>query len=150
MQQIMAKDLHSDELQFTINYFEHSKYKGRISFERDKTPDYIKSNKYLLFVALQNIIDNACKYSDNLVSVSACSTSSGFQIMVADKGIGIPLDEKDKIFDTFYRTKNAHNYKGAGIGLSLAQKILKLSGADITVESAENKGTTVSILWRIM
>ena len=151
----------SDELQATINYFEHSKYKGRISFERDDTSYYIKSNKHLLFVALQNIIDNACKYSDTPVSVSACKLPpcwgepgrgfiSGFQITVADKGIGIPLDEKDKIFDTFYRAQNTHNYKGAGIGLSLARKILRLSGAEITVESAENKGTTVSVIWRIM
>jgi len=138
----------SDELQATINYFEHSKYKGRISFERDDTSYYIKSNKHLLFVALQNIIDNACKYSDTPVSISACSTASGFQITVVDKGIGIPLNEKDKIFDTFYRAQNTHNYKGAGIGLSLAHKILKLSGADIQITSVENKGTTVSIVWK--
>jgi len=137
----------SDELQATINYFENSKYKGRISFERNETPYSIKSNKHLLFVALQNIIDNACKYSDNSVEILAHKTISGFQITITDKGIGIPLDEKGKIFDTFYRARNTHNRKGAGIGLSLAHKILKLSGANIQIDSVENKGTTVSILW---
>ena len=54
---------------------------------------------------------------------------------------------KGKIFDTFYRAQNTHNYKGAGVGLSLARKILKLSSADIQIDSIENKGTTVSITW---
>ena len=137
----------NDELQSIVNYFELSKYKGRISLERDEGHYGIKSNKHLLFVALQNIIDNACKYSDTHVNILACNTKSEFQIMVIDKGIGIPFDEMDKIFDTFYRARNTHNYKGVGIGLSLAYKILKLSGADIVVESVENKGTTVSITW---
>ena len=138
----------SEELQSTIDYFEHSKYKGQISLKHDKTSYYIKSNKHLLFVALQNIIDNACKYSETLVDVSAYSTAFGFQITVIDKGIGIPSDEKDKIFDTFYRARNTYNYKGTGIGLSLAHKILKLSGAEIQIVSEENKGTAVSIVWK--
>lgn len=136
-----------EELQSVIDYFEHAKYKGRISFVKDDVPFYIKSNKHLLFVALQNIIDNACKYSDNPVDVSVGRSKSGFQITVSDKGIGIPSDEKDKIFDTFYRARNTYNYKGAGIGLALAHKILKLSGADIRIASTENSGTKVSIIW---
>lgn len=114
---------------------------------KDETPFYIKSNNHLLFVALQNIIDNACKYSDSTVTVRAVKTKSGFQITVSDKGIGIPSDEKEKIFDTFYRGRNTHNYKGAGIGLSLAHKILTLSEADIRISSSENIGSTISIIW---
>ncbi len=136
-----------EELQSVIQYFEYSKYKGRISFVKDETPFYIKSNNHLLFVALQNIIDNACKYSDSTVTVRAVKTRSGFQITVSDKGIGIPSDEKEKIFDTFYRGRNTHNYKGAGIGLSLAHKILTLSEADIRISSSENIGSTISIIW---
>lgn len=136
-----------EELQSVIQYFEYSKYKGRISFVKEETPFYIKSNNHLLFVALQNIIDNACKYSNSTVTVRAVKTRSGFQITVSDKGIGIPPDEKEKIFDTFYRGRNTHNYKGAGIGLSLAYKILTLSGADIRISSSENIGSTISIIW---
>lgn len=136
-----------EELQSVIQYFEYSKYKGRISFVKDETPLYIKSNNHLLFVALQNIIDNACKYSDSTVTVRAFKIKPGFQITVSDKGIGIPSDEKEKIFDTFYRGRNTHNYKGAGIGLSLAHKILTLSGADIQISSSENIGSTISIIW---
>lgn len=137
------------ELQFVIHYLEQSKYKGRISFVKNENSFYIRSNSHLLFVALQNIIDNACKYSNGEVKVEIIKNRSGFNLLVSDKGIGIPAKEKDKIFDTFYRAQNTHSYKGAGIGLSLAHKILKLSGADISISSLENKGTTVTITWDI-
>ena len=136
-----------EELQSVINYFELSKYKGRIKFEKYNAGFYVKSNKHLLFTALQNIIDNACKYSDVQVIVNACKTKSGFQISVIDKGIRIPAAEKDKIFDTFYRAGNSSDDKGSGIGLSLTHKLLKLSSADIAIDSIENIGTTVSITW---
>ncbi|HML65360.1 MAG TPA: HAMP domain-containing sensor histidine kinase [Dysgonomonas sp.] len=137
------------ELQFVIHYLEQSKYKGRISFVKNENSFYIRSNSHLLFVALQNIIDNACKYSNGVVKVEIIKNKSHFHLLVSDKGIGIPAKEKDKIFDTFYRAQNTHSYKGAGIGLSLAHKILKLSGADISISSMENKGTTVTITWDI-
>lgn len=137
------------ELQFVIHYLEQSKYKGRISFVKNENSFYIRSNSHLLFVALQNIIDNACKYSNGEVKIEIIKNKSNFHLLVSDKGIGIPAKEKDKIFDTFYRAQNTHSYKGAGIGLSLAHKILKLSGADISISSMENKGTTVTITWNI-
>lgn len=136
-------------LQSVIHYLEQSKYKGRISFVKNENSCYIRSNSHLLFVALQNIIDNSCKYSNGEVIVEIIKNKSHFHLLVSDKGIGIPAKEKDKIFDTFYRAQNTHSYKGAGIGLSLAYKILKLSGADISISSMENKGTTVTITWDI-
>lgn len=135
------------EIESVILYFEQSKYKGRVLFVKNETSFYIKSNKHLLFIALQNIIDNACKYSNTQVEVKALRNKLNFQILITDKGIGIPLSEQDKIFDTFYRAQNTHGHEGAGIGLSLAHKILKLSDADIQITSSENIGTTVSIFW---
>ena len=137
----------TDELQYVINHVELSKYNERVKFEKEVAGFHIISNKHLLFTALQNIIDNACKYSEKQVVIKTCQTESAFQILVVDEGIGIPASEKDKIFDTFYRAGNTSGYKGSGIGLSLASKILKLSDADITIESAENKGTTVRVIW---
>ena len=136
-----------DEIGAVINHFELSKDRGRIIFEKNNSTYGIEANKHLFFVALQNIIDNACKYSDTQVIVKTDKIKSGFQIAVIDMGIGIPATEKDKIFAAFYRAGNISGYKGSGIGLSLASKILKLSGADITIESVENKGTTVLVSW---
>ena len=81
------------------------------------------------------------------VVVKAYQAELGFQISVVDEGIGIPSSEINKIFDAFYRAGNTSGYKGSGIGLSLAYKILKLSSADIVIKSVENKGTIVLITW---
>lgn len=136
------------ELESVVQYFEHSKYKGRVALENEKKPFFVKSNKHLFFIALQNIIDNACKYSEGMVFVKANNNGEQFKITFTDLGIGIPEEEKDKIFDTFYRAKNTHNIKGSGIGLSLTHKILTLSGAEILISSTENKGTTISVIWK--
>ena len=143
----MEKFVVRDEIQVVVNHFELTKYKGRIIFEKDDSVFSIEANKHLFFVAMQNIIDNACKYSEKQVVVKAYQAELGFQISVVDEGIGIPSSEINKIFDTFYRAGNTSGYKGSGIGLSLAHKILKLSGANIAIETSENKGTTVRIMW---
>ncbi|MDD2191015.1 MAG: HAMP domain-containing sensor histidine kinase [Bacteroidales bacterium] len=134
------------ELQELVNYFELTKYKGRIHF----LPNYsfnINANKHLLFIAIENIIDNACKYSDKQVVVETLINKHRFEAIIRDQGIGIPEDEKEKIFNTFYRAKNTFNYEGSGIGLSLSYKIIKLFGAELKIESSINKGTIASILW---
>lgn len=136
-----------DELESVINYFDNSKYRGRILFEKDNSTYCIGTNKHLLFIALQNIIDNACKYSNEQVIVNSRQTKTGFKITIIDRGIGIPSSETDKIFDVFYRAGNTYGYEGSGIGLSLAHKILMLSKADIKIESSENNGTTIRIIW---
>lgn len=135
------------EINELAQHFKHTKYYDRVVFNNDNTTFYIKSNKHLLLIALQNIIDNACKYSKDAVTVHAYKEKQKFKITISDKGIGIPNDEKDKIFDTFYRASNTHNYKGSGIGLSLAYKILMLSNAHFDVVSSQNSGTVISIAW---
>lgn len=137
----------TNELQSVVDYFNISKYKERIIFNKQETDFYIKANKHLLFVALQNLIENACKYSEDIVEIKSTSTPSHFSISIIDKGIGIPADEIDKVLAPFYRAKNTYNYKGAGIGLSLVSKILALSNATLTLQSTENEGTTATITW---
>lgn len=136
-----------EELHTVVNYFEQSKYRGRVDLGHTPLSFCIKANKQLLFVAFQNLIDNACKYSDKQVKIGVLTDKNGLKIIIADEGIGIPNEEQDKIFNAFYRAQNAHNHKGSGIGLSLAHRILKLSGADLSMESTINKGTTILISW---
>lgn len=136
-----------EEFQTVINAFEQSEYKGRIKLEQNDLSFYIRANKQLLFIAFKNLIDNACKYSDKQVTIDISKNLNGLKIVITDEGIGIPDEEKDKIFNAFYRAKNTHNHKGSGIGLSLSYRILKLSGANLSIKSAINKGTTVFISW---
>lgn len=136
-----------EELSAVVAYFELSQYKGRVRFIPGDVCYRVKANKQMLFVAFQNLIDNACKYSDKEVRVELIKRKQQLDVIIADRGIGIPDDEKEHIFNTFYRAKNTLDYKGSGIGISLSLKILKLFGADMKIDSLINSGTSVVVSW---
>ncbi|MCW3463521.1 sensor histidine kinase [Chitinophaga nivalis] len=108
----------------------------------------IQGNRYLLFIALSNIVKNAIKFSDNReVSCELTTAGKHTVIIIRDQGIGIPDKETDKIFQPFYRGSNAMSYGGFGIGLSLAHKIVKLHQGSIVITSTMHKGTSFSLLF---
>lgn len=96
------------------------------------------------------LIDNAVKYSAEktkiLVSVKATENSK-IVIKVKDEGIGIAGEDLDRIFERFYRVDKARSRKekGTGLGLSIAQWISENIGADLSVESVENRGSSFII-----
>lgn len=103
-------------------------------------------NKSLLTIALTNILTNACKYSNNqLVKISIASSTNFVLIIVSDRGIGIPHDEIQFIFDPFFRASNTQNYEGYGIGLPLCRSILKILNGQLNIISTVNVGTTVEL-----
>jgi signal transduction histidine kinase len=96
---------------------------------------------------LTNLIDNAIKFTESgLILVSVSYQKKYFKFIVQDTGIGIKEDEKDKIFDRFYKGKGNNNqlYRGTGIGLYLSSKIVELLGGRIWVDSKEGMGSTFS------
>ena len=94
-----------------------------------------------------NLVNNASKYSPSgsLISLNlAVSDEPGFmQVSVADRGVGIPDDERAKIFDPFFRASTASlmNANGSGLGLSIARALVELHGGHIWFESAPGTGT---------
>lgn len=106
----------------------------------------ILANPYLLHVAIQNVIDNACKYSGNKpVDVRIFQENGKAVVQVEDYGIGIPEEDMKHIFQSFYRASNSRGYAGNGVGLSLTSKITTIYADDIKIESTPDKGTKVSI-----
>ena len=105
----------------------------------------MKANPYLLKIALKNIIDNACKYSEKEVDLSLFQVEQKIIIEIKDQGIGIPQNELEHIFQSFYRASNTHDYPGQGIGLSLTMKILSAYHATLDISSFIEKGTKVRI-----
>lgn len=99
-------------------------------------------NEPLLFTAFRNIVMNACKYSDDHQALVKLSVEeSRLNISIADKGKGIPADELKTIFQPFYRVEENISKQGFGLGLSLADRIVKLHKGLIKVESEINVGT---------
>ena len=99
--------------------------------------------------ALNNLIENGIKYSNNSpeILVYTLSDEKNFIVSVTDKGIGIPQTAIGKIFDNFYRVPhgNIHNVKGYGLGLGYVKKIVQLHRGRIEVQSTEGKGSTFTI-----
>lgn len=102
-------------------------------------------NEALLFTAIKNIALNACKYSDDHeATIDLRTTDKTIEIRITDKGRGIPPEETENIFQPFYRAKTTEG-RGFGLGLSMADRIIKLHKGVITVESVIGKGTTFTI-----
>jgi signal transduction histidine kinase len=99
-------------------------------------------NAELLFTAIKNIVSNACKYSaDHKAAIKLKAEGETITIAISDKGMGIPEEELKFIFQPFYRVNNTSQQTGFGLGLSLANRIIKLHKGTITVNSTPGQGT---------
>jgi signal transduction histidine kinase len=94
---------------------------------------------------LVNFISNAIKYSPKGGEVTIVSKrkKDGVEVCVRDRGVGIAAGVKDKIFDRFYRVRNAQidTFPGMGLGLYITAAIVKQHGGKIWVESKPGKGS---------
>ncbi len=113
----------------------------------DETFLEVEGNADLLKLAVSNIVLNACKYSDNKqVTVSIHSDGTQLQVIIEDKGIGIPEKELKDIFTPFFRASNVQTYRGYGIGLPLSMNIIRLHHGNISVLSVQDTGTRVVVM----
>ncbi len=99
---------------------------------------------------LDNLITNAIRYTPRgEITVSVKSDERTWSIAVSDTGIGIPKEEQKRVFDAFYRAKNAikESEAGSGVGLIIAQSITRQHGGTLNLESLEGYGTTFTALF---
>jgi len=109
----------------------------------------IKVDRFYFTSVIQNLHENAQKYSDKGAEIIWSSNTEGDKklISIMDQGSGIPESEKDKIFQLFYRLdmEETRTSKGTGLGLYLVDNIIKLHDGKINVENHENKGSIFTI-----
>jgi signal transduction histidine kinase len=120
----------------------------------DNMDDDIKmsvlGNELLLKTAINNLMENACKYSNNhRAEIKLDASESKLIIQFIDQGIGIPEQDLTMIFQPFFRSKNVFNISGHGIGLSLVDKIIAQHHGQIEVTSKPEKGSTFTIILSI-
>lgn len=97
----------------------------------------------------QNLIGNAIKFKSHftpVVFVSSERRGDDWVFSVQDNGIGIPENQKEKIFEPFKRVHSKHLYPGSGLGLAACRKIVDAHHGSIWLESVEGKGTTFFFL----
>ncbi len=125
--------------------------------ERDFTEEIeadtdIKGDSLLLQMLINNLLENAAKYSPkgSPISTSWKKYRSGIELQIKDEGIGIDQAEKDKIFNKFYRigSEATRKTKGTGLGLYLCRKIAKDHNGDITMTNNEPQGSIFAVTFK--
>ena len=109
----------------------------------------INTVKRLLSEVVYNLCDNAVKYNKDggRVDITIKEQPDFVSVTVADTGIGIPGSAINRVFERFYRVDKSHSKEvgGTGLGLSIVKHAVKLLGGDVSLESKENKGTSVTV-----
>ncbi len=116
-----------DEIVYDAIYNVKNKYPGRKILPKILYPDnardlLVRGNAGLLAIAFENLLDNACKFSSEDVTIEFIISSETIDLIVSDSGIGIPPDDLDSIYNPFMRASNVKYIGGFGIGLSLVSK----------------------------
>ncbi len=99
--------------------------------------------------ALLNLVDNAIKYSEGRkhVAVRLVENAEDVEVSVGDRGIGIPVGDREKIFEAFFRSPSAvrHDPKGVGLGLKIVKHIMDAHGGTIGLRSDPGRGATFTL-----
>ena len=142
LEQVELNTLVKDQLKDMQLYIEERKaivvteQLGKMNCDRD-----------LMGLVFFNLIHNGIKYNESeqpKIKISAeHSKGQDVIIRVTDNGIGIPDEDKEKVFDSFYRAHNKSQYTGSGIGLSTVMRIIEKHNGEISIESSDHQGTTV-------
>ena len=107
----------------------------------------LPAEETLLRTALQNLMENGCKYSVNhSVTVRISFVPNVVQVAFIDNGYGIPPDDLPHLFEPFYRSSHTTNVApGHGIGLALTNRIVALHNGQLRIDSVVGRGTTVTV-----
>ena len=125
--------------------------KGKVELVLNAQNDTIDADEVHLSNLVNNLVDNALKYSKEntppVVKLTTQSNEKKFSLKIEDNGIGMNRDTLKKIFERFYRahTGNIHNVKGFGLGLSYVKTMVEAHDGDIKAESILGKGSTFTV-----
>jgi signal transduction histidine kinase len=150
---IVFTEVRIDEIVFNAIHQVKTKYPGRKIVPKIQYPDngnelLVNGNSGMLEIAFKNLLDNACKFSNEDVGVEFIISDKFINIIVSDKGIGIPSDEVGSVYKPFKRASNVKFIGGFGIGLSLVAKIIELHKAELNISTKVNEWTRFEILFR--
>ncbi len=121
----------------------------KLKFDLPPKLPVIRGDRDKIVMALHNLVGNAIKYTPagGEVTVRVSEEKGQFNVEVIDNGIGVREEERELIFEKFYRAKDRRitNVTGTGLGLAIAREVVRLHGGDITIRTQIDKGSTFTM-----
>jgi two-component system phosphate regulon sensor histidine kinase PhoR len=119
---------------------------GKVTAQKEATNPYVYGDLTHVSNIVNNLLDNANKYSPEKpqISVITRNVAQGVEVIIQDQGIGMSREALKHIFDKFYRvhTGNRHDVKGFGLGLSYVKSLMDAHQGQIDVKSEVGKGSS--------
>jgi len=154
--QVSFSALRLDEILIESKFMVQDKdkdYRVSVSFdyellnvEEEQEEILVFGNAYLLQVAFANLMENACKYSDDKHCLVEIKHNQALAtVRISDRGAGISEEDLPHIFELFYRSASVPDKAGHGIGLSIVHRIIDMHQGEILVHSKLNEGTLFDI-----
>ncbi len=110
---------------------------------------HVQSVRRLLWEIVYNLCDNAVKYnrSGGRVDITVSDREGTAELTVSDTGIGIPKEDRNRVFERFYRVDKSHSKStgGTGLGLSIVKHAAQYLGLTVRLESTLGEGTAISV-----
>ncbi len=121
--------------------------KKNITVDLEGGPVAVRGVPQVLEEMIYNLCDNAIAYNRNggHVKLAAEPVGRGARVTVEDDGVGIPRDQQERVFERFYRVESSHSGRGTGLGLSIVKHGAAFHGAQVSLQSREGEGTTVTL-----
>ena len=134
----------AEQIRRTISVLEPKWKEKNIKFNVSLKEQEFLGEKDLMYQVWMNIIENSLKFSkqDGQIDVKMKTNQDSIIVEIKDYGIGMEEEEVKKIFDRFYQIDKSHTKPGAGLGMTIAKRIVELSGGKIEVTSKLNESTT--------
>ena len=145
---------HFDIVKFSEDLIEEmqliAKQNQNIVYQHTGVSSKVYLDPALLKNSVINLVSNAIKYSgeNTFIEFDTELTDQTLYITVKDNGIGIPVEEQKNLFEPFFRAHNTGNIPGTGLGLNIVKRYAELMGGEVVCNSAQNKGTTISLIFR--
>lgn len=120
---------------------------ARITFERPRTAVAVRGDPKRIAEILDNLLDNAIKYSAESapIEISLTVQDAEAQVRVADHGVGVPESEGSMLFTPFYRTSRTYDVHGTGLGLHISQQLARRHGGRLWLETSSDAGSVFAL-----
>ncbi len=125
-----------------VGQYEHEDL-PRITFQPPPEAVVVRGDPNRIAQIIGNLLDNALKYSPSgsTIAVSLATASPEALLRVEDRGIGIPADERDRIFAPFYRTSRTRGLSGTGLGLHISRRLAEQHRGRLSLEQSTEQGS---------